>query len=584
MRVRVEDTVKSCIRLVAAAVAVWHPLILTGQSSEPQPVACKGQIVSRIEVHTRPPFEIGGSKMQQRLARQVTALHATTNPEIIQRFLALKPGEPCTELRRSESERILRAQPYLADASVLAFSGENETVSISVLTVDEVSLIIGGGGSGKSPYVRGFKLGEANLMGEAMSLDGRWHYNADFRDEVAVRFSDYQLFGRPYQLTVELARRERGQDWELETSHPFLTDLQRFSWRTTGGSHDSYTRFRRPDGTSLFLPFSRDYGDIGGVGRIGRPGGQILLAGASLSYEREIPGGTPVMLRLPERELTAEPGTPLTNRYTEHRTTRINALFGFRQVNFMQATGFEALDGYQDMRRGLEIGTLFGKGIRSFGATEQDVFGSADVYAGFGSPRLFSAIEVMAEARRPEGGGRWDGKLASGRWAIYGKGTQKNTIVADVEWSAGWRQRIPFQLSLADKRGGPLGYRLSTLAGGRRLVTRLEDRIIVGHVKQFATIGVAPFINTGQLWEGDAPFGISTGVRTSIGVSVLASVPPKSQRLWRLDLAIPLSRDYGEKWTVRLLSHNFTRMFWKEPNDVARNRERAIPTSIFNWP
>jgi hypothetical protein len=540
--------------------------------------------VSRIEVHTRPPFEIGGSKMQQRLARQVTALHATTNPEIIRRFLELQPGERCTELRRSESERILRAQPYLADASVLAVPAENGTVSISVVTVDEISLIVSGGGSGKSPYVRGIKLGEANLMGEAMSLDGRWHYNSDFRDEVAVRFTDYQLLGRPYQLTVELARRERGQDWELEASHPFLTDLQRISWRTTGGSNDSYTRFRRPDGTSLFLPFRRDYGDIGGVGRIGRPGGRIALLGASLSYEREVPGSTPLILRLPERELGPELGTELSGRYSEFRTTRINALFGLRSVNFMEASGFESLDGLQDMRRGFEIATLFGKGIRSFGSRVQDAFGSADAYAGFGSPRLFTAIEVIAEGRRPEGGGKWDGKLASGRWAIYGKGAETHTIVADVEWSAGWSQRIPFQLALADKRGGPLGYRGSTLAGGRRLVTRLEDRIIVAHLKQFATLGVAPFVNTGELWAGDAPYGIDSGVRTSLGISVLASVPPKSQRLWRLDLAFPLQRDYGEKWTIRLLSHNFTRMFWKEPNDVGRNREKAIPTSIFNWP
>jgi hypothetical protein len=161
---------------------------------------------------------------------------------------------------------------------------------------------------------------------------------------------------------------------------------------------------------------------------------------------------------------------------------------------------------------------------------------------------------------------------------------QRNTVVADMEWSAGWKQRIPFQLALADKAGGPQGYRTSTLAGGRRLVTRLEDRIILGNVKQFATVGIAPFMNTGQLWAGDTPFGTNTGVQTSVGFSVLASVPPKSQRLWRLDLAIPLQRENGAKWTLRLVSRNYTRMFWREPNDVGRNRERSIPTSIFNWP
>src|SRR5512141_2461734 len=94
VRVRVDDTLRSLVALVAIAVVVRGPSVLTAQSLEPLPIACKGQIVSRIEVHTRPPFEIGGSKVQQRLARQVTALHATTNPEILRRFLALAPGEP----------------------------------------------------------------------------------------------------------------------------------------------------------------------------------------------------------------------------------------------------------------------------------------------------------------------------------------------------------------------------------------------------------------------------------------------------------------------------------------------------------
>jgi hypothetical protein len=579
----VDDTLKSLVALVAVGVAALRPSVITAQSLEPLPVACKGQIVSRIEVHTRPPFEIGGSKMQQRLARQITALHATTNPEIIRRFLALVPGEPCTALRRSESERILRAQPYLADAVVQAFPDDNGMVWISVVTVDEISLMLGGGGSGKSPYLRGFKIGEGNFMGEAISLDGKWRYNADFPDEIAGRMTDYQLLGKPFQLSIGVARRENGEAWDVEASHPFLTDLQNLSWRSTAGSSDGLARFRRPDGTSVFLPFSRDYGDLGGVGRIGHPG-HVALIGGSISYEREAPGESPMILQFPERRLIDEPGTPVAGRYQSHLTTRLNALLGLRLVRFVQATGFETLDGVQDMREGIEIASVIGTGIMGLGSAEHDRFVSGDVYAGVGSSQFFSAVEVLAEGRHPENGDQWDGILASGRWAAYLKPASNNTIVADAEWSAGWKQRVPFQLSLADKEGGPLGYRRYTLAGGRRLVTRLEDRIFLGRLKQFVSLGIAPVVNTGELWAGDAPYGTNTGVKYSAGISILASVPPQSQRLWRLDIVFPIHPDNGAKWMFRLSSHNFTRMFWKEPNDVSRNRERSIPTTIFNWP
>ncbi|HLE57775.1 MAG TPA: hypothetical protein VJB15_11885 [Rhodothermia bacterium] len=547
------------------------------------PVPCKGQTISRIEIHTRPPFEIVGSRVEQRLSRAVTKLHATTSPEIIRIFLALEPGGLCTELRRSESERILRAQPYLASASVQAFPDENGTVSISVITIDEISLLLGGGGSGKSPYLRKFRIGEANLMGQAISLDGDWRYNSDFPDAFVVRFADYQVLGKPYQLHVDAGRRERGEDWGVEASHPFLTDLQRVSWRTTAGSRDGYARFRKLDGEFLYLPFARAYGDIGGVVRIGPPG-RLALVGASASYEREMPGSTAIMLDVPTRELVPVQGTPLSNRYSSHRATRINALFGLRDVQFMQVSGFESLDGFQDVRKGIEIGTLVGRGIEAFGGGGHDMFVSADLYTGLGTPRAFAGMEILAEGRHPESEDEWDGILASGRAVGYVKLQARHNIVGAAEWSAGWRQRIPFQLSLADRDGGLPGYRRSTLAGARRLVTRLEDRIYLGRLKQFATLGIAPFVNTGKLWAGDAPFGTTADVRFAVGVSLLAAVPPGSQRLWRLDLAFPIPGDYGAKWQVRVSGHNFSRMFWKEPSDVARNRERAIPTSIFNWP
>ena len=85
----------------------------------------------------------------------------------------------------------------------------------------------------------------------------------------------------------------------------------------------------------------------------------------------------------------------------------------------MQASGFESLDGFQDMRKGIEIATLIGSGVEALGSDEHDTFVSADIYTAHGSPRAFGAVEVMAEGRRPESGGEWDGILASGRAVTY---------------------------------------------------------------------------------------------------------------------------------------------------------------------
>jgi hypothetical protein len=488
----------------------------------------------------------------------------------------------CSELRRLESERILRAQPYLADASVQVFPDNAGGVYLSVTTVDEVSLVLGGGGSGAEPYIRSFRFGEENFMGEATSLIGQWRYSENFRDNFSAELIDYQFLGRPYQLKIDGARNELGGNWGFELSHPFLTDLQRISWRTTAGSREDYRYFRREDDTSRpAVLLQRVYGDIGGVIRVGPPG-KIGLIGASVSYEDEMP--EPFATRIGFGTTERDTAVALEDRYLRRRVTRINALAGYRNVRYLRAIGLETLDGAQDIRRGFELATVLGRGMGMFGGNNQDIFASANAYIGAGTPVAFGVLEGTIEGRHDDGRSGWDGILGSARLATYFKPAPRHTLHSSLELTGGWEQRIPFQLTFADRDGGPRGYRDSWLAGGRRMVLRLEDRYFIGHVKQFASIGFAPFMDVGKLWAGDVPFGVDSHLNASVGVSVLASVPPRSQRMWRFDIMYPLNRDSGAKFKVRLFSRDYTSIFWKEPGDVNRNRERSIPTSVFNWP
>lgn len=548
---------------------------------------CKGQIISRIEVSSKPPFELKGSKMQRRLVHQLTEIHATTNPDVVRRFLALKPGMACNELRRLESERILRGQPFLADASITTRLDETGGVYLSVVTQDEISLVVGGGGSGSNPFVKSLRLGEQNLMGEAVSVVGQWRYSENFRDNYSAQIIDYQFLGRPYQLALTGARNELGGDWGIEVSHPFLSDLQRISWRTTAGSREEYRYFRRADQASLdvgppAVGLQRGYGDVGGVVRLGPPGGRLALLGGSFSYEDEMPEPFPTMVG--PGSIERDTIGILTDRYARHKSIRLNALAGVRDVSYIQATGFESLDGVQDMRKGFEIATLLGRGIEAIGSQDDDLFASANIYMGTGSPIAFAAFEGTIEGRRPHQMSTWDGILGSSRLATYFKPAPRQTILTSFEWSGGWHQRIPFQLLLGDKTGGPRGYQKSTLGGGQRFVLRLEDRVYVGRFKSLATFGVAPFTDLAKVYAGDSPFGVTSGINASVGMSLLVSVPPKSQRMWKLDMAMPLNRENGAQFKVTLISRDFTSIFWKEPGDVRRNRERSVPTSIFNWP
>jgi hypothetical protein len=560
--------------LAAASATKAQPQSLSGL-----PITCKGERISRIDIDASPPFRINGTNIWERAGRFAAKQHVTTKESVIRRYLALQLGDRCTEVRRAESERILRAQPFIADATVLAYDDGQGGVALTVSTVDEVSLIIGagiGGGTG----VHSLLLGEDNLLGTAFHAESQWRKGVH-RDTYAAKVVDYQFLGRPYQLRLEGGRRELGSDWGTELSHPFLTDLQRVSWRTTAGNANGYFYFRRPDALPAAIKLERSYSDIGGVVRIGPPLGRLALVGGSISFEDESPATSPIIVT--DTALLADTSQALINRYTKHQTARLNALWGVRNVHFVRVSGFDALEGTQDLRTGVQLATLLGKGVRFLRGNERDWFGSTDLYLGMASPISFAALDVAGEGRRDEEG-NWDGILTHGRGALYLKPINRHTLISDLEWSGGWKQRIPFQLTFADRDGGLRGFRSADVGGARRVVGHIEDRYLIGRRKQIATFAVAAFAEGGKLWAGDSPFGVNTPLYASAGVSLLAASPPQSRRTFRADLAFPVRGPRGHGWEARLTVSDLTRAFRIEPRDISNNRERSVPSSVFNWP
>jgi hypothetical protein len=247
---------------------------------------CHGEIINRIDVHTYPPFDPGSTKFTARLTRVLTNLHATTQPGVVRRFLPIRVGDACVDFRLREAERILRAQPFIADANLIVVPDSGGGVDIDVVTFDEVSLRLAGSVTSKAPVIRAFGIGEQNLSGSATEVGAAWENSKFYRDIYKARFVEYQLFGRPYQLSLQGSRNEVGGSWDALASHPFITDLQRTSWRVSAGSWSGYLYFKRPNLPQAALQFTREYADAGGVLAFGKIG-HIFLVGGTLSRERE---------------------------------------------------------------------------------------------------------------------------------------------------------------------------------------------------------------------------------------------------------------------------------------------------------
>lgn len=538
-------------------------------------VRCRGQRITDVQVRSLPPFADSRPRWWEEPIRWLNSIHSTTDPDVILRYLLLKPGDSCSERQRAESERILRAMPFLASASVTTVADSADGVRLLVETRDELSTVVSVGANGAT--LTGFTFGSRNLGGEAVYAAVSWRAG-DVRDEYGVRVSDYQFLGRRNFLDVEMRRGDVGENrWSIHASRPYLTDAQRVAWRLTGSSSsEMFPFFRGADMEPADVALKRTFVDVGGIVRIGQPG-RLSLFGVSFSRETDEAGEPP----LPRRDSLVDYPTLLAS-YSPRSNARINALWALRNVTYRRVERLDFLTAAQDIRMGFQLGTLLGRSLSILGTTDDDILLAADLYAGLGGGGTFLRLDTRWEGRQNYDTNEWDGIVGDGHLAFYQRLAGNSTAIVSLDYGGGWNQRVPFQLSLGDARGGVRGYRGSREAGGQRLVARVEDRLFSTSFRSRADVGVALFVDAGRLWAGDAPYGIDTPTRVGVGAGLLAAVPRGAKRNYRLDVAYALSDDgRGKRWEVRFTTLGPSRVEWREPRDLARSRERATPESVF---
>ncbi|HET9387098.1 MAG TPA: hypothetical protein VFO67_18325 [Gemmatimonadales bacterium] len=549
-------------------------------AARPARAQCDDRIVSAITIVPRDPSFLRFPRVLRPLARGVGLHHTTTKPDVIRGFLLLHPGRPCTERLRAESERILRFQPFLADADVRAVPDGAGGVRIEVETIDEIPTVFAMRFQGGEPAA--LRIGNGNVGGRGVLLALRGERGFTYRNGVGVQLVTYQAFGGPYTFAVVANRTPLGSTVSVDLGHPFITDLQPTAWHVGFREVRGLTAFVRPEGTAIALGALRRFADVGAVLRVGVRGHSAFIGGL-ITDERVTPASQAVIVS--DSGLVADTSMQLAGPFASVNNTRLNAVVGVSSIVFLPVRGFDALLGTQDVAKGVQLSAIIGHGVSWFGAGDHDLFLAGDAYAGVGSAMSFAALRVEGEWRQDRQSGRWESVVGSGRLAWYFKPVPAAIVIGSAEFSGGWRwqSRFPFQLRLGDREGGVRGYSGSRLAGAVRNVGRLEVRRSIGRVTRHVALGLATFVDAGRVWAGDAPFGVDSRTHVGVGAGLLAAIPPRSRQLWRLVFAVPVSPDPHARWELRFTVSR-ARGFWREPGDVARARAGASPATIFTWP
>lgn len=548
-----------------------------GVELAPGSVRCAGERITEIRVVARPPGFTGRSAASRIANWPIKTFHSTTKRSALTPYLQLGVGDRCTEVARQESERVIRQLWYVQDVQVAAFRNPDGTVRIEVRSVDEFQVMFNPHMDGAS--ITGARVGWNNVGGLGVLAEvGRRDFDP-LRTGYSFRLRTSTLMGMPIQTSLGYRREGLGEAWSAEVRFPFLTDLQRYAFRAVVGTDDDYVHYRRAQDPEPFQPATRSFAALGGVRRFGGFGNAFLV-GASLTHDDE-EIGTAIFVdsllgRRPFPEALPSPAAP------PRAVTRLNALLGARALRFLPVEGFDALSGTQDLRIGTQISAQVGRGLVRRDARSDAFFLAGNIFIGWGTPSFYAATDWIWSGRHD--GQDWDGRVASSRSAIYWKPRRRQLTTLDVQFVGAERMRVPFQLPLGGGASGLVAFRRSRLGGDQRVRVRLEQRQLMGRPFGLLDLGISGFAETGRLWAGDAPYGVTTGWRNAVGFAILGAVPPRSRQLLRLEVAWRLSPDrWSSPVELRAVSGNLTRFFWRDPGDASRGRERSLFADLFNF-
>jgi len=540
-------------------------------------VACDGLTISRIDIRqsARTVMDKQRAPKWSRAVLRPLLVGVPTRPSAIRPFLQLEEGGPCTEQRRFESERLLRLQPYLADAIIRVFDEADGRVRLEVETIDDIRPIISVALDGATPD--DIELGNSNINGSGHLAALRWNNGGAYRDGFGLRYADYHVFGSPNLAIVDLARTPLGGTTRVSLGRPFFTDLQKAAGYVGYVKDDSYQSFLRSEGDAFSIRAARERADAGVAFRLNTGGRVRYLVGALTSVERRSAGDAIVIIS--DSGLIDTTDVALEGRFQAQKSVRAGLVLGLRALSFIKVTAFDGLEGAQDVGRGLQLSTTIGKGVNG---DDRRTFASTDFYTGVGTARSFIGMRVQAEVRQNPSG--WGSGVMSGRVAWYSRPSPRQTRIISAEFVGSSSDSVPYQLTIADPSSGVRGYTGSRLSGGRRLIARAERRLLMPGISRYLGWGLAGFADAGQMWASKVPFGESA-FRGSLGISVLAAVPRASRSFARVDIAYPLVPDAHAKGVdVRVGFRATTRAFWREPAQITRARLGTPTTDIFTWP
>jgi outer membrane translocation and assembly module TamA len=507
---------------------------LAADAVEPIPTSeqldARGAVIGEVRVIVGDVFDTSIPGEGGWLYRTANKLHIETREEVIRDQLLFKPGQPYRHRLVRETERLLRANNYLYDASIVPVAYDGTTVDLEVRTRDVWTLNPGVSFSRKGGENSiGASIQEDNLLGTGRKLDFEWSSDVD-RESYGVSYFDPHFRHSFTRFGVSYVDSDDGSTKLLQLDRPFYAlDVRRAAGLYLIDFERNEARYVLGDNVGEFRHREEYYELYGGFSR-GLRDGWVQRWTYGFAFDRDRfepdplePLGGPLP---PDREL-AYPWIGLD----------------LVEDSFQERINQDQILRTEDVLVGLRASLRLGYADEAFGADRDAIIASASMQNGADLRPGQSVFGSLAASGRIEDGQLVNGLLsAEGRF--YWQTSKYSKFYASVSGAAAEQLDPELQLTLGGDNG-LRGYPLRYQAGTARALLTLEQRYYTKwYPFRLFHVGAAAFFDMGRTWGTDVTGAESAGLLKDVGVGLrLGSSRSSFGNVVHLDVAFPLDGD-----------------------------------------
>ena len=516
---------------------VIHSSVLACTSSEDPPFnldtllewQSQGYVIDTIKVRILPIFD--PKKNKSSLARITNRWHIGTKPQVVRRQLLIKPGEAFNLARMQESERIVRANSFFYDATVIPVAVCDGRITIQVEARDLWTLLPDvdfkrSGGDNSSRL--GFR--DSNFLGLGKELVLVRKSN-DQRNGLNVTYINPNVYGSRYRLRLEYEDNDDGDSYLFDLRHPFYALDTPWSAGINIERNDREEElFFRNDAFQEFRHDEQDRSVFFGVSH--RPGSNTTMRWTAGFREQH------------SRFFSSDETRPDAVFPEDRRYAYPWLSWSLIENKFVTVDNLDQITRTEDLNLGWEAELLLGYSSETYGADDEGV-----IFSGFVGRNLQLAADQYLTL-----GGRFSGIedagllnfLSTFESRYYHNYRHNRQLFVRMRVQKNQRQFADQQLLLGGENG-LRGYPSRYQAGDRSVLLSIENRYYFNYeLWQLFDTGAVIFADIGRAWFEDQDNGDNGGVLKNIGFGFRLSPTRAGKNIvLHLDFAVPLDSADG---------------------------------------